>query len=79
MKFIKWMFYFDEGNLESKVFLKEEDERIRDFITENPKGTIYLPNQDADVWVNFDRVKCFTRQIVDSVEIKNESLEKEED
>ncbi len=65
MKTARWMFYFEEGSVKSEVTSDQEDARIRHFVKKNPKGTLHLPSPEVDIWVNFDRVKAFTRQMVD--------------
>jgi hypothetical protein len=65
MKKFKWVFYFEEGSIQSESYIAQEDERIRDFITNDPKGTLSLPGSDMEIWVNLDKVKCTTRQVLD--------------
>jgi hypothetical protein len=67
---IRWMFYFEEGSIQTETLVAEEDEKIRVMVRENPKGTLILPNTDMEIWVNLDKVKCITRQ-----EIKEEVAE----
>ncbi len=67
---IRWMFYFEEGSIQTETLISDEDEKIRCMIRENPKGTLILPNTDMEIWVNLDKVKCITRQ-----EVKEEVAE----
>ncbi len=62
---IRWIFFFEEGNIKSDVSNEEEDNRISDFVDQNPEGTLYLPGDTLDLYVNLNRVKCIARQIVD--------------
>lgn len=67
---IRWMFYFEEGSIQTETIIPEEDAKIRVMVRDNPKGTLVLPNTDMEIWVNLDKIKCITRQ-----EIKEEILE----
>ncbi len=60
----RWVFYFEEGSIQSESCHAYEDEKIRDFITVDPKGTLALPSSDMEIWVNLDKVKCTTRQVI---------------
>lgn len=67
---IRWMFYFEEGSIQTETLIPEEDAKIRMMVRDNPKGTLVLPNTDMEIWVNLEKVKCITRQ-----EIKEEVVE----
>jgi len=62
---IRWVFFFEEGNVKTDVTKEDEDKRIQEFIDSNPRGTLYLPSEKVDIYINLDRVKCFCRSIVD--------------
>lgn len=62
---IRWIFFFEEGNVKSDVKNEEEDKRIQEFVDANPKGILQLPAEKCDIYINLDRVKCFARSIVD--------------
>ena len=59
---IRWTFYFEEGNIKSDVIEPLEDKRISEFITEQPRGLLFLPGNDVDIYVNLANVKCTVRQ-----------------
>ncbi len=61
---IRWIFFFEEGNVKSDVTDEQEDARIQEFLESNPKGILHLPAGDTDIYVNLDRVKAFSRSIV---------------
>lgn len=64
-KAIRWMFFFDEGNVKSDLTNEQEDKRIEEFLLENGQGMLRLPGDHADILVNLSRVKCISRQEVD--------------
>lgn len=67
---IRWMFYFEEGSIQTETLIPEEDDKIRAMVKKHPTGVLILPNTDMEIWVNLDKVKCITRQ-----EIKDEAVE----
>lgn len=62
---IRWVFFFEEGNVKTDVTKEEEDVRIQEFVDANPKGILQLPTGKVDIYINLDRVKCFCRSIID--------------
>lgn len=75
---IRWTFYFDEGNVQSDTKDDLEDSRIRSFINEKQSSFMSVKNQEMEIYVNMNLVKCITRQEISeesNAESKTEALE----
>lgn len=67
---IKWTFFFEEGHVSSMIKTQEEDERISSACL-NKDGMLSLPGEKMDLFVDLDRVKLISREIVDDTEQAN--------
>jgi len=81
----RWTFYFNENSersdskvVQSDAVTEYEDERIRTFMRKTPKGTLYLPGNVLEVWVNLEYVKCVSRQMVDLEELRRLHQQKDQ-
>lgn len=72
MKKVRWMFYFEEGSVNSDLSSQEEDARIREALTCGTNQILTLPHTEMEIWVNLNHVKCTTRSMIDVEEQKVE-------
>ena len=74
----RWTFFFDEGNIKSEVSTDEEHTRISALVKEDPRGMLFLPGDNLDIYVNLSMVKCIASQPLTQEQLDAEKAAKEQ-
>ncbi len=59
---IRWVFYFDEGNVVADFDDDVQDLRVQDLLEDMKEGFIAFPSGKMSVYANLNKVKCITRE-----------------
>lgn len=72
----EYIFHFDEGHLRVYTLNESDDAQFVKNLQENQKF-VRVPKAQNEMYINLQRVKCYTRRLVDPEELRSKDEQKE--